>query len=59
MNGNIVFTSWKKMMKRMRRKETVSGFMIWNYIVQLMNRGKFHTRKFIWKTQRHFWSGMC
>ena len=20
---------------------------------------KFHTRKFIWKTQRHFWSGMC
>lgn len=49
----------EKMMKRMRRKETVSGFMIWNYIVQLMNRGKFHTRKFIWKTRRHFWSGMC
>ena len=53
------FDQTKKMMKKMRRKETVSGFMIWNYIVQLMNRGKFHTRKFIWKTQRHFWSGMC
>ncbi len=53
MNGNIVFTSWKKMMKKNAQKGNREWFHdLELYCAAYEQREISHTRKFIWKTQK-------